>query len=198
MKTISFIGAQGVGKTFTAKRLKEQLEGDGYTVHYGYLSDNSGLSISRRIKKLGFPINEETTFLTQYAIMLNYLKEDIETRKVAEPADYLIYDRSPFDQLVYSLVSLNPNDSSIIKDSTFYHMKRYPLDHIFWMSPLPTLEKDEFRSPNREFQKKIDVEFDDLIVNSDLINRDTLCHVTEVKDLQKRANHPYNILNIVK
>ena len=201
MKVIAFTGSGGCGKTFGATDLKKRLEEDGKVVHHGYICEKNKKSINRQVGDMGLPINENTSFEAQSTIMKMYLEGDIETRKIAEPSDYIIYDRSPFDHLAYSKRALSFTEYDKIFDMTQEHMKKYPLDKCFWMSPITgEIEADGGRSTNKDFQTEIHNIFEDIFTspkNKQVIEPTTLCQITR-DDLTERLDYPYKITTMLK
>ena len=201
MKILAFSGSGGTGKTFGALDLVKRLEEDGFVVHHGYICEKNKESINRQVKEMGFPINENTNFEAQSKIMEMYLEGDKETREIAEPADFIIYDRTPFDHLAYSKRALSFTEYDKIFDMTRAHMKKYPLDKCFWMSPLSDgIKADGGRSTNKDFQTEIHNIFEDIFTsppNKQIIESTTLCQITR-QDLKERLDYPYKITTMLK
>jgi thymidylate kinase len=170
MKVLAFSGAQNSGKTTLMKAYAKELEDKGFKVQVGYkLPEGSEGSISRRSKKLGFGINEDSAFESQYHIMLSYLLADIETRKQAElnGADWVIYDRSIMDHLPYTHRVANGEQYYMLEDISNQHRQMFPVDHTVYCYPVP-FEDDGERSINQEFQDEIVELFDSIMPTPDV------------------------------
>lgn len=170
MKVIAFSGAQNSGKTTLMKEYAKRLEDQGFKVQAGYkLPEGSEGSISRRSKKLGFDINEGSSFDSQYHIMLSYLLSDIETRKYAKlnNIDFIVYDRSIMDHLPYSNRVSTDEEYYMLEDISNQHRQRYAIDYTVYCYPVP-FEEDGERSVNQEFQDAIVETFDSIMPSPDV------------------------------
>lgn len=170
MKVIAFSGAQNTGKTTQMNAYAKSLQDKGFKVQVGYkLPSGADGSISRRSKKLGFGINEETSFDSQYHIMLSYLLSDIETRKQAEKdeADWIVYDRSVMDHLPYANKVCNGEEYFMLEDMSNQHRQRYPIDYTVYCFPVP-FEDDGHRSISQKFQDEIVEIFDSIMPQPDV------------------------------
>lgn len=170
MKVLAFSGAQNSGKTTLMKEYAKSLEEKGYKVHVGYkLPEGKCGSISRRSKALGFGINEETSFDSQYHIMLSYLVADLETRKQAEldGADWIVYDRSIMDHLPYAHRVSKGEDYFMMEDMSNQHRQKFPIDFTVFCYPVP-FSDDGHRSISQEFQDDIVERFDSIMPAPDL------------------------------
>jgi len=99
---------------------------------------------------------EQTTFESQYHIMLSYLMADLETRKLAEQngVDWIIYDRSVLDHLPYSYRILNGEDYFMLESVSNQHSQKFPVDYTIYCEPVPFNDDGE-RSVNKQFQDEI-------------------------------------------
>lgn len=170
MKVIAFSGAQNSGKTTLMKEYGKALQDKGMKVQIGYkIPEDKDTSISRRSKRLGFGINEETTFESQYHIMLSYLIADMETRKQAEidGADWIVYDRSIMDHLPYAHKVSNGEDYFMLEDMSNQHRQRFSIDYTVYCYPVP-FNDDGHRSISQEFQDDIVQRFDSIMPAPDV------------------------------
>lgn len=171
MKVLAFSGAQNSGKTTIMKEFAKQLESKGLKVQVGYkLPEGTEGSISRRSKKLGFGINEETSFESQYHIMLSYLAADLETRKFAElnNMNWIVYDRSVMDHLPYSYRILSGEDYFMLESISNQHRQKFPVDYTVYCDPVP-FDDDGQRSVNQKFQDEIVEYFGSTLPEPDFI-----------------------------
>lgn len=163
---ITFTGAQSTGKTTMRKALVEYLENEGNKCISQYYGINE--SVARDAKNFGFTINEGTSFVTQYYIAARFIIADLETRKIAERnrSEFIILDRSVLDVIPYSNVAgdITPTQKKIISDMLLKHYRLYPTDLIY-CAPIDYIEKDSFRSTDKEFQDKIVEEFKEVMVS---------------------------------
>ena len=166
MKVIAFTGAQNTGKTTLMYALAERLE----NTQVGYRLPPGDLSVSRRTKRLGFGINEGSSFETQYHILLSYLTVDLETRKYAQQKnlDYIIYDRSVMDSLPYSKRAVSAEEFVKLYSIAKQHMELYQVDTLIYCDPVP-FEDDGERSVDLEFQNEIIQHFQPLKSRADII-----------------------------
>ena len=170
LRVLAFSGAQNSGKTTLMKEYSKSLKDKGYKVQVGYkLPEGESGSISRRSKNLGFSINEETSFESQYHIMLSYLIADLETRKQAEldGADWIVYDRSIMDHLPYAHRVSTGEDYFMMEDMSNQHRQKFPIDYTVFCYPVP-FNDDGHRSISQEFQDDIVDRFDSIMPQPDL------------------------------
>lgn len=170
LKVLAFSGAQNSGKTTLMKEYAKSLQDKGYKVQIGYkLPEGEAGSISRRSKALGFGINEDTSFESQYHIMLSYLIADMETRKQAEldGVDWIVYDRSIMDHLPYAHRVSNGEDFYMMEDISNQHRQRFPIDHTVYCYPVP-FDDDGHRSISQDFQDDIVERFDTIMPAPDI------------------------------
>lgn len=198
MKIIAFTGSQGSGKTTLKEILTSNLRKLDLNIISNYYNVES--SVSRTARELGFTINEETTFETQYYLACRYIVLDLETRKIGKrhDADYIVLDRSVLDVIPYTFVSDNieTGGAKLIEDMLQKHFKLYPVDYLGFTHPLDTIEKvkDE-RSNDIKFQRNIHSQFEVMFkeerhyTNTEIINipNDTLENRLSV--VMKAINH---------
>lgn len=163
MKVIAFTGAQNGGKTTMMNELGKTLS-EKHKVRVGYILPSDDQSISRRSKRLGFTINENTNFESQYHITLSYLAVDMETRKFAElnGYDYLIFDRSMWDILPYSHRVMTMAEYGRIQDMITFHVEKYPIDHLIYCDPV-NFDADGHRSTDPSFRSDIISRFNTIV-----------------------------------
>lgn len=171
MKVLAFSGAQNTGKTTLMNEYAKHLRTKEFKVYTGYKlpEDSPDASVSRRSKRLGFGINENSSFESQYHIMLSYLLADMETRKLAEQGkfDWLLYDRSVMDHLPYSHRVANGEGYFMLESISNQHRLRFPVDYTVYCHPVPFAE-DGHRSVNQVFQDEIVELFDQVMPAPDL------------------------------
>lgn len=168
-KIITFSGTQGSGKTTMREKLTLSLRNKGKKVVEEYYGIES--SISRSCKNFQLPINENTTFTTQWYIGSRYISADIETRQNAmmNEIDYIVLDRSVIDVIPYTLLSPNIEDwgKELIRNTLLKHLSKFPPDYMIWCKPLgeETLNdvNDKERSKSRIFQLRIHEQFKHLM-----------------------------------
>lgn len=164
-KIIAFSGTQGSGKTTMREKLTLSLKNQGKKVVGEYYGIES--SISRSCQNFQLPINENTTFTTQWYIGSRYISADIETRQNAKmnEIDYVVLDRSVIDVIPYTMLSVNIKDDEkdLIRSTLLMHLSKFPPDYMVWCKPLgeETLndENDKQRSKSRIFQLRINEQF---------------------------------------
>jgi hypothetical protein len=148
---IGLIGSHGVGKTDITHYLT--------SIIHRYKSTELIIEVVRPLAKLGFPINENTTFEAQEAI-LNYQKfqelyaqEQIRQGKI----EYAIFDRTVLDNYPYAENKFPEESRRILYPQVIDWINRYPYYKLF---KLPVwkeeIEEDGTRSTEKEFQLEID------------------------------------------
>jgi len=182
-KIITFTGAQGTGKTTIKKALVEHLEGHGHKVMSNYVGVTN--SIARDAKKLGFTINEETNFQSQYYIAARFIVSDLETRLKASAlgCDFIVLDRSPLDVIPYSNLakSIGAIHKTLIEIMLYQHFSLYS-SALVYCEPLSFLEKDSDRSGDLGFQSKVVEEFEKMLINANLIGTSIRLGETSVEN----------------
>ena len=130
----------------------------------GYEGVNT--SISREAKDKGFPINEKTTWISQYYIACRYIVADLETRNLAhlDEVDYIILDRSILDSIPYVVVAdqIFHGEKKMIKEMLFRHFELFPA-RLIYCKPLNDIRADGARSSSQMFQRKIQDAFTEML-----------------------------------
>ena len=158
MNMIAFTGAQGTGKTTMRGKVAEYLRNDDMYVLENYVGVNE--SVSRDAAQLGFEINLEADFESQYYMTASYITADLRTRMFAKKhnVDYVLVDRSILDILPYAKMCKQ------ISNSQYLELERMVLNHlmVYWPNSLvyckmlDVLVPDVNRSGDAEYQKVID------------------------------------------
>ena len=146
---IGFIGSHGTGKTTTAKVVADLMNGQPL------------LSSSREVNSTGLPINKEATRLTQ--LMITVARAN-QAHTYGNMPGVWVADRTAFDSVAYTRYQMdNVWDYDKDLDNIYWtytmnlalgSLKEY--DKIFYFPPLPNLEDDGTRLPDREYQMIID------------------------------------------
>ncbi len=163
-EVICFTGAQGTGKSTMRRALVSHLEKKGIAVidHYSNVTD----SISRYAAREGFPINEDTDWISQYYIACSYIVHDLETRLRAKihNYEYVVLDRSVLDSIPYVMVAdkVYHGEKKLIKELLFNHFEMFP-SQLYYCEPLKKIVPDGTRSISKVFQGKVQAEFKKLI-----------------------------------
>lgn len=157
-RIIAFTGAQGTGKTTMRNELVKYLKCTGKTVVDNYIGVES--SISRDAAKLGFKINLEANFESQYYILSQYIAADLRTRLYARlnNIDYIIVDRSIIDIVPYARICRDINDIEfdLLELLITKHYKMFPVNTLVYCEPLSFITGDKDRSVDVDYQDKID------------------------------------------
>lgn len=154
MPLISVSGTQNIGKTTFINDFLEVWP----------MYKKSGDKYREIIKKRGLKINKETTKETQ-KIILEAIVEDFNSFK---STDNVIFDRTPLDNLVYSIWAYDKDkgdiDDSFIADCI--KISRESLRRLSVMFLIPIYQSDEIKLEKREgrdvdpvFRKEIDTLF---------------------------------------
>jgi len=124
----------------------------------------SGYTYREAVKKLNLPLNKQVTKSSQRMI-LECLKQDVAA---AHKGDRIIFDRTPFDNAVYSLWSLGTQSSDIdvdfIKETAeIVKESMRNIDIIFFLpitkvSPVP-VENRDMRETDLIYRTEIDYIF---------------------------------------
>lgn len=179
IKVLCFTGAQGTGKSTMRRALVNYIERFDNKIidRYSGVPD----SISRMAAGIGFKINEETDFMTQYYIAVKYIAHDLETRKRAQiyGYDYIVLDRSVLDSIPYVVAADNitHGEKKLIKELLFNHFQMYPAVLIH-CEPLNIIKPDGTRSISKVFQRKVYNNF-----------------VEMLSIVQKKNNKVFNLIN---
>lgn len=142
MKKIAIIGTHGTGKTTICHDLVSALKKQDKNAEY----------LEELARNCPLPINEQTTSAAQEWIIRAQILKEFEAEHVKK-AEYLICDRSVFDNYVYHLYSAGKSDK--VDELVMEHVWTY--DHLFKVPINPTyLKGDDIRSTGAEFQKGVD------------------------------------------
>lgn len=135
---IAVAGSHGVGKTSFAKALAER-------VKLNYIPD----IVKEEAVPKGFVINENTP--PEVQLWLVFRQWDLETTT----AESWVADKCLFDYLVYGeLILKDEKTKEVIKDI----IRRYACyDFVFYLPIEFPMELDGIRSPDLEFQKRVDL-----------------------------------------
>lgn len=107
---IAFSGTHGTGKTTQAYKLASQLK----------LKGKSVVVLDEVARECPFPINKESTDITQYWILSTQIRREM---KLMSRYDHVITDRSIFDTIAYGILLESLNASFI--DSYKSYVKKY-------------------------------------------------------------------------
>jgi len=144
---IAFLGTHGTGKTTLAHDLVTRLKKRG--IDAGILSEVA--------RQCPFPINEDTTKKSQLWIILSQIIKELEAE---EKYSVVICDRSVLDGYCYYVNKFGRAkflEPLILKHlKTYSHLIRVPIRKGL-------LKKDKIRSTNDDFQKKVDIQFNNLL-----------------------------------
>lgn len=207
-KVIDVSGTHGIGKSTLSKHLKSILENAGLNIEVpDYGKDENGINYSsaeRRSDALGFPINKNVTFETEYQIFLATALADVETRKRAElnGSDYCIFDRGIFDLIPYSYASfqrgsITSEQFAMLESLILRHWKLYPVDIIINPSRFDDIEEDGVRDLDPVFQKHIESLFQSLVYsNEPYMNGTNLIRIDE-QEIQSRVYKAYTVLTFL-
>lgn len=179
-KIIAFSGTQNTGKTTMRKVMADILTNIGYKVTTMYVANvrefryggdpkfEEFTSPERLADKLGFKLNEGTTFETQYFLAHLNIEYDLRTRKAAQHyhniegmmADYIIYDRTVLDVIPYTMRSrqISYEQKKLIYDTLVQHWNRFPADFVYAPETVQ-MEDDKVRSTDPAFQEEIQAQF---------------------------------------
>lgn len=208
-KIIDVSGTHGIGKSTLSKHLKGILQNAGLMVEtpdYGMDADMIQYSSAeRRSEDLGFPINKDVTFETEYQIFLATALADVETRKRAElnGADYCIFDRGIFDLIPYSYASMErgnitPQQFSMLESLILRHWSLYPVDVIINPSRFDVIEEDGVRDLDPIFQRHIESLFKSLVYSNEPFMRNSNFIEIEEQELQARVYKAYTALTFIQ
>lgn len=138
---IAFSGTHGTGKTTQAYKLASQLK----------LKGKSVIVLDEVARECPFPINKESTDITQLWILSTQIRREI---KLMGRYDYVITDRSIFDTIAYSILLKNLSTSFISSYQSY--VKEY-YKQIFVLNP-DTFNfqiKDGVRDMDKVFRKQV-------------------------------------------
>lgn len=140
MARIGLCGTHSTGKTTLARALAEKLP------HY-YLDIN----VTRWVRELGFPINEESNDASQE---INFLKRVAHLNSFSD----IIADRTIVDNVAYSTVAFergNLTAHSLNYQKALLYKNIYKYDYLFYIPPEIPLELDGVRPVDEWYRKNI-------------------------------------------
>lgn len=149
-------GTHGTGKSSLLLELKKLPELKDFKFIGG---------VTREIKDLGFPINEEGTWKTQLLCIAKDVINLLENEN-----KNIVFDRSILDTMVYTDYLFNNSffNREFIQTvnivSQIFLLLRSSFDLIIWLRPEFDLKGDGTRSQSKLFQKDIDKKFNELII----------------------------------
>jgi nicotinamide riboside kinase len=147
---IGITGSQSVGKTTLLNALRSEKEFQDYVV-----CDE----VTRWVKKIGLPINEQGNDHTQELIMMKHVYNIFLNKN-------MITDRTVLDGLVYTKWL---RQSGNIKEETMeiaynvFHKLISYYDYLFFIKPEFDIVSDGVRSTNTSFRNQINRSFIDVI-----------------------------------
>lgn len=159
-KIISFIGPQGSGKTTLIKSVAKSLSNHGYKV----ITKRPGVkeSIARDASNLGFKINQETRFTSQYYIALQYARIDMEmlVSKKYQSADFILLDRNIIDSEVYCAISkASAEEKHLVLKMIALHFKIHPTEFIYVPRHFGKLKDSKYRDTSDGYLTAVTREF---------------------------------------
>lgn len=140
MARIGLCGTHSTGKTTLAKALAEKLP--------QYYLD---INVTRWVRSLGFPINEESNDASQE---INFLKRVAHLNSF----DHIIADRTIVDNIAYSTVAFergNLSKESLVYQKMLLYKNIYKYDYLFYIPPEIPLELDGVRPVDEWYRKNI-------------------------------------------
>lgn len=157
-KVIAFSGAQGTGKSTMNVELESLLKEKDYDVVRNFVGVKE--SIHRDAANKGFKINLKADFMSEYYTLSSYIRAELETRNFVNnmAIDFLLLDRSIIDSIAYLNMcpAITPWQRKYLRTMILQHFELFSPDVIIFCRPLDVLKKDEHRSDDRAYQRKID------------------------------------------
>lgn len=146
---IGISGAHCTGKTTLVEALKQSNDLKDFTFKSG---------LTRDLHKLGVPINESGTDVTQLYVMTKHYE-------YAQLSGKVVLDRCALDGIAYSKVVLKQSSNETIKTviGILGRMCYAQYHTIFYIRPEIKLVDDGVRSTNVEFHNEIIKSFEDSI-----------------------------------
>ncbi len=138
---IAIMGTHSTGKTTFTQQLAEYLKFKGKKVE----------AITEIARKCPFPIHENTTLKAQDWI----IKTQIDEENKKSNYDFLVCDRSVFDDYAYLYYALKADHKEIYSD-VLDHMKTYDVLFLTKSKEDSKAEDDGFRSTSDEFRIEIE------------------------------------------
>lgn len=152
MMRIGIMGAQGVGKTTLLNALRSEPYFKDFTVCN---------EVTRKVKSLGFPINEDGNDITQELIVREHLFN-------LAMYDNFITDRTLVDSYVYTnyLQAHHKVTSNVLMTSLTAMIRNIgKYNHLFFIRPEFNLVNDGVRSLDIKFRDEIDYLFQEVVSN---------------------------------
>lgn len=189
-------GTHSTGKSTTTVDVINSLESKGFKVETIRVPPRKGAdpedqsivenyfsSPERETVWCGFTLNQNSTYETEKHIISSTIKYDLEARKRAERsgAQFIIYDRCILDVIPYSKfpTTITQYEKDRIRKMVVRHFMEYPINIVFRPEILATITEDGVRSPDLEYQKRVDKFFD-------ATYRDLPDFVDEVRELPEK------------
>lgn len=140
---IGFSGTHSTGKTTLLEALRE---------HSAFKNYYFDVNVTRWIRELGLPINEQTSDASQEINM---------ARRAATilSKDNIIADRTVYDVLAYTLYGHNKktiSDESLHRQVDWFNAAVLAYDHVFYIPPEIGLCDDGTRSLDGDYRLAID------------------------------------------
>lgn len=142
---ILLVGAHGTGKTTIAKEVQEAYP------HYDIID-----GIHREAKRDGFEINKTNDVISQIETIRRYWY------KVGAKNSFISLD-GMLRQTAYAICNRLPEPVIGLMKELCYIEREHFTDVIFYIPIDFPLEKDDVRNEDIEFQKKVDVEIQNLL-----------------------------------
>lgn len=155
MIKVGIIGTHRTTKDTICYGISYQLKKKGINVEY--LPE-----IAREAKKMGFPINENTTKNAQKWILHKQVEKEIEFNELVKP-DVLITKRSTIDNYTYYINRFGRDPS--LEGFVYNHMNTYDLLYKVPITKSRLID-DGTASVDPIFQKKIDVLLEKELLNN--------------------------------
>ncbi len=144
---IAFIGTHGTGKTTLCHLLTGELKRRG--IHADMVTEIA--------RKCPLPINQDTNADAQLWILVNQIGAELEA---ANSHDYVICDRSVLDNYAYQVV--NSGGHTLMEGLVEEWILSY--DILFKTPNCIEMEADGIRDTDIEFQKTVDKQVDQLLI----------------------------------
>lgn len=162
---IAVVGSHGVGKTTKVFELAKQYKLSNPNDKIGIIQEN--------VNNCPYGINQRTDVLSQYWIISDQIKTEIEYSK---KYDITISDRSIFDPICYSMACGLYKESEIFFNFTKHLGKTYN-EIILLTDKNNYCFGDGFRDTDLEFRKKVNNNFEKIfyqLYDQDYINTLTI------------------------
>lgn len=154
MLKIACIGAHGTGKTTLMSLLEARLLLEGHTV-------TRVSSVTRDLKNLGIDFSETNNDLSQ---ILSFSAHYIRLKHFASEFDFLLSDRSVFDDLAYIRTD-SRFDRDLGDRLTRWIFSSFSdfWDIVFYLPIKTEIEDDDVRSVKRSYQYAVDYQVQQLV-----------------------------------